>query len=447
MKALAIGSFYEHDSVETDYFRSSKSFLDYDIILINFDSILNEYKTTSSKTYRGKKCLNDDDSVKIKEDIKRRKVEILELLKMGRNVIVYLPEPQICFADTGNREYSGTGRNRQTTRIIDAVDLLSVLPIKVNAIEAQGESIDFKGDAQFAEFWKQNKKHLCYNAYFNEPIGKPIFYIKGTNKVVGSYLKVENGNLIFIPSYYDDKEDEKTEKIFFQSLFKLVEELKKETGDFELPSWSKDYMLPEELTIINNINKFKNDINKIETKISKQKEIIAALEEHKVLFTGTGRALEVATANIFQELGFEVTEGLPGRDDLILKYNSKVAVVEVKGVTKSAAEKHAAQLEKWVSEYYANFEIRPKGILIVNTFKDVQLKDRTEDDFPSQMIGYCKNREHCLITGMQLLCIYFMLKSYPEKKEEVIEEMFNTCGVYEKYLDWSNIISNTQEKL
>jgi len=61
---------------------------------------------------------------------------------------------------------------------------------------------------------------------------------------------------------------------------------------------------------------------------------------------------------------------------LILDYKGKIAVVEVKGLGKSAAENNAAQLEKWVSEYYLTKGIKPKGILIVNAYKDVPFKEQ-----------------------------------------------------------------------
>jgi hypothetical protein len=87
-------------------------------------------------------------------------------------------------------------------------------------------------------------------------------------------------------------------------------------------------------------------------KINKQKEFIAKIEENKILFTGTGGALEVQIRKVISELGFSVEKGSIGRADLIANYNDKVAVIEIKGVTKSAAEKNAAQLEKSVSEYF-----------------------------------------------------------------------------------------------
>ena len=60
-----------------------------------------------------------------------------------------------------------------------------------------------------------------------------------------------------------------------------------------------------------------------------------------------------------------------GRSDIIAKYGEVAIVAEIKGVTKSAAEKHAAQLEKWVAQYIEENEVSPKGMLIVNGFLSI----------------------------------------------------------------------------
>jgi hypothetical protein len=97
-------------------------------------------------------------------------------------------------------------------------------------------------------------------------------------------------------------------------------------------------------------------------------------------------------------------------------------------------------LEKWVSEYFSTYGVQPKGILIVNPFKDVPLKDRTESPFPDQMIGYSQRREHCLITTLQLLGIYFDILQNPAKKDELIKTIFATQGIYTEYQSWSEFI-------
>lgn len=445
MKILAIGSFYEHESVDCVSFGSTISFLDYDIVVIDFQYILSDYKASSSGTYRGYKCLNDDDSVKLLQDIERRRLEIIEMLKLGRSIVVYTPCDQICYVDTGRREYSGTGKNRHTTRIVQDINLLSVLPVSFNTIQASGSSIEFKGEELFSAFWNKNKKYLSFNAYFKETVGKPLFYIKGTDKVIGSYLNVENGSLLFIPAFSDENEEEKNEREFFKSIIVVINELKKSTGDFELPDWALNYLLPDELKQRDVLSKYEKDLKSISNKISKQKKLISMIEENKILFTGTGKALEIHVGKIFSNLGFEVAEGLPGRDDLILKFGGKVAVVEVKGVSKSAAEKHAAQLEKWVSEYYSSHELLPKGILIVNAFKDIPLKDRIEDAFPSQMKSYCENRNHCLLTGIQLLGLYLFCNQNKDKIAETVDKLFDTNGEHEDFNDWTSYITANSE--
>jgi len=169
--------------------------------------------------------------------------------------------------------------------------------------------------------------------------------------------------------------------------------------------------------------------------------LLDELGKNKLLFASYGDSLEVEVRRVFEELGFTVMEVLPDRDDLILQYNDRIAVVEIKGVLrKSAAERHAAQLEKWVSSYFSDKGIRPKGILVANPYCEVPLIDRKEDAFPSQMRPYSEAREHCLITGLQLLCLYLDCKEDEEKKARMIHLLFNTKGVFSEYQDWTQFI-------
>lgn len=172
------------------------------------------------------------------------------------------------------------------------------------------------------------------------------------------------------------------------------------------------------------------------SQISQSKDRLAKTEKYKLLLGGSGRALEVQVAAVLKEIGFLVEPGSEGRDDLILKYGEKVAVVEVKGVSKSASEKHAAQLEKWVAEYMALNEVKPKGILIVNAYCSTPLQERSDPAFPNQMISYSTNREHCLVTTTQLLGLYLGVISKPESREHLINELYATAGVYQKFLDY-----------
>lgn len=447
MAIISMDIEFDNEKVYNSSFESSISLLDYDVVLWDPSSTLYGYDSqTSSPTYMGYKNLTDNDSAQIVLDMVRRKNEINEVLDLGRTVVIFTSPPQKCYRATGEKQYSGTGKNRQTTRIINETDILDALPIKVKTVKAIGENIEFKGNEPFLSFWNSNSSSLYYEAYFEQPVGKPLFLIKGTEKVVGAYISVGNGHLVFLPSivgaeaFKTKKEWKQMQKTFIDSLLLLIEGLKKETGDFEIPVWGNYYLLPKEANEKQLLHNLEVELNNLLEKISRQKEILARLEEHKILFTGSGKALEKVVGRIFDQLGFIVTEGLPGRDDLILEFGEKVAVVEVKGVSKSAAEKHAAQLEKWVSEYYASKAIMPKGILIVNAFKDMTLAKRTEEVFPNQMLRYSINRGHCLMSSIQLLGIYLSCNGETEKVHTAINKIFETAGVYEDFSDWRDFL-------
>lgn len=450
MKILSLGYEFDHDhpSIEESTFRSGDSLFDFDVILWNPNNLIWEY---SAKEYRGCKSLDDNDSVRLMEDVKRVKTEMAEMLKMGRTIIIFTPEPEKYYIDTGRREYSGTGRNRRTTRIVDDIELTDFLPIgNLKTIGASGFQLEFRGKEPFDLFWRTNNKYFSYRAYFEKPIGVPLFYIKDTQKVIGSFINVEKGNLIFIPNFLDDVEigdNEDYSQIgnrFIDSIIELVNNLNKSTGGFRPSAWCSNYLLPGELKEKEKLKKLESKLGTIKDKISTQKKSIAELGEYKILFSGDGRALEILVGRIFSELGFDVAEGLPGRDDLILKYAQNIAVVEVKGVSKSAGEKHAAQLEKWVSEYHSQKDIKPKGILVINTYKDIPLLERNELSFPDQMIPYSINREHCLITGVQLLGLYMDCRFDLAKREKMVNLIFKTNGIFPEYKDWSNFLENRE---
>jgi len=120
----------------------------------------------------------------------------------------------------------------------------------------------------------------------------------------------------------------------------------------------------------------------------------------------------------------------------------QTVIVEVKGVTKSAGEKNAAQLEKWLSTYLADNEIKAKGILLVNAFRELPLDNRTQDAFPSQMIPYSTQRNQCLVTTLQLSSLLLYCRQNPQEKDNVIQDLIGTVGVYEKFNNWQQYIDH-----
>jgi hypothetical protein len=441
MNIASIGREFPVKAIESFPYKSEFTLLDFDLILWDPASLLLEYSYDSK--YRGYPSLDSHDSVAILEDRSRRKSEMVDLVKLGRTIVIFVPSPQKFYVDTGQRSYSGTGRNRSTTVHVSEESLRSFIPLSgdFNTVEANGSQMDFRGDDTFREFWIANKDNLYYEAYFTHTIGRPFLFVHGTDRVVGSLIRHERGNILLLPhlayetSFTRKGDYNLASKVFIDSLVSLVTALQKESGDFSLPKWTLAYKLPEEDALRQQMSALQDQMKNLRSSIDSKRSEISNLEKYKLLLSAKGNALHREVIDVLKELGIDAKEGPAGRDDILLTYESLVGVAEVKGTNKSAAEAHAAQLEKWVSEYLTEQGVKPKGFLIVNAFHDIPPSSRSEDAFPNQMLKYSTNRDHCLITTTQLLGLLLSTKSSPEKKPEIIRSLFATVGVFRGFED------------
>lgn len=105
MKIISIGEPIEHPNVSLEYYSSSVSLLDYDILIWNPSDLFLEYEQDYVRPkFQGKRCLKEDSSFKIIEDIKRRNNEIREMINLGRIVVIIMPPSESCFYYTGEKQ-------------------------------------------------------------------------------------------------------------------------------------------------------------------------------------------------------------------------------------------------------------------------------------------------------------------------------------------------------
>lgn len=453
MRIAALGTKLPDERTSYIPFSSEFSLLDYDVIIFDTSNIFYEYYASPLEgTYMGYRNLSSNDSVRILEDRERRKNEIVELVNIGKTLIIFCPAPDKCYIDSGRREYSGTGRSRRTTTIVTPVDVNSFLPQKIQSdtTKSSGEEIVFNGPDIFRSFWNKIKDLVYYKAYFNSLVGKPFLFIKGTKKPVGTWFQFEKGNIVVIPHLLE-KDDftkvadyKKAVSTFISAIIDLVNDFKNLTGEYSLPGWTNTYFLPGEKELSVKIHKEGSRLRKILGSIDDQKKHREKIRQYKLLLCGKGIALQKQVISVLNEMGLKAKEGTEGRDDVLIKYNGKIGIAEVKGKSTSAAEKDAAQLEKWVSEYYSNTGVKAKGFLIVNAFCNTPLNKRKEAAFPSQMLPYCKNRKHCLITTVQLLNILLEIKRNPKKRNGIITQLFKTIGIYKHYNNYQDYLETPQ---
>jgi len=284
-------------------------------------------------------------------------------------------------------------------------------------------------------------EEICeeYSSVLLNPIGRKIAQVEGTNECIGIEADVSKGKLILLPSFsrnidvqYNILDDISEDFDFF------------DTDRFEIPPLANNYSTCEEQELNAKLRLTEEKIKSLKQELKeleRQKEIESS---DKLLFCGMGAQLEQQVCKVFEALGCTVETPFEKRADDVITFKDKIAVVEVKGIErKSAAEKNAAQLEKWVSEYWSDEKSvnKPKGILVANAFARIPLEKRSEPVFPPQMLKYATNREHCLITGLQLFNIMQHIKQHPEDKEKITDTIFDTIGCYTEFMEWNEFLN------
>lgn len=453
-RLVGLGIYLEENLVEnfnTYQFCESVSLLDYNCALFDVDCIIHEYIRKPDK-YSGLDLIGDDNqSARLISDMNRRKDEVTEMLERGDNIFVIMPSEQHIYVRTGKKEYSGTGANARVTNIVALFDLLSFLPIEIESMKASGDNITFVGNPPFDVFWNSTRDNMGYLSYITKCDGKVVMKITNTKKSVSMVIQYLKGKIILLPAlaredwYDDDRKFELATKICVNAIKELDKSLKSSMLNYKLPTWCESIYVPDEKEATNKLNEIEQKIRELEEQLTKQKAVVNEIKSLKLTFTATGKILEEICEKIFLQLGFVPLDTEENRTDLALKYKQQHIVIEIKGLTKSAGEKNAAQLEKWVSEHITKYGVRPKAILLVNGYKDIALSLRNEDVFPNQMINYACSREQCLLTTTQLLCLYIDCRKNPRKKAAIIKDLLQTIGIYNKYIDFGEYLNNKED--
>jgi hypothetical protein len=294
-------------------------------------------------------------SVLDQEAFDRREEELEHHLSHGTPLVVMLPSPSL---------YRVKGRDE--VRIPE-----DLLPFEIELVRAKGKAGEPLGGASATRFWEFVDDLMQFYSYLTEPLGEPLMRIKGTTHVVASLIRTEAGIVLLLPRIspymeYVDKDEEEKRSAATDFVDHLLELLKSYRPDRKLPGWSDAYLLSGEHEEVLRLKRDENRLSKLQGGIERRRQQLASRRSRKALFTAQGPALEEVVDRALQALGFRVDPGPHGRTDRLISLGRRIAVVEIKGKSKSAAEKDAAQLAKWVSHHHAETGRRPKGILIVN---------------------------------------------------------------------------------
>jgi hypothetical protein len=448
-KVLSLDSYLRDDRVVNSSYSSGRTLLQHEVVVWDPEGIASRY--AKGESYKNAPTLTDHSSVAFLGDLSRRTGEINDFLALGRLLVIFVPPPFRLFYATGQQRNDGTAAKPRMTRIVTEIAVQDVLPVPVSLVRGQGESIRLLAGPPFSRFWKAVADQFYFSAYFAAPVGQTLLAMGGTDRPVGALVEVNGGNVLFLPQLgrfapdldldeddpnYDEKYDEAQDELdaryhgtFVDALLTLHGELT-QSGDEALPPWTEDYVLPDELEAVKSAIAAQETLVEAQQAVESAQAELVKVRRRKVMVAGTGRALEAQVHEALTDLGCSVEEGEPGRTDRVVRWGNKVGVLEVKGLTKSAKESDAAQLEKWVSLYIEDHGTAPKAILAVSAWRDVPLDERTQPAFPNQMLKYATAREHCLVETSQILAAAVTCGT-KKAKDAFLKTLFETVGVVE----------------
>lgn len=199
-RILTIGFELASSDTQVAGFDSKMSLLDWDIIL--FKPLISDFSSYGDY-YQGKRSLSDSLSFHLKECCAHWRREIKQAIEAGKTVLVYLSPLDEVFVDTGQRSYSGTGRNQRTTRHVAAYNNYQAIPADLSPVTATGSAMKLstKGAEVLAPYWAEFENVSKYTVILSNPKVPSCVLTRTGDKAVGAIFrsKASAGSLLLLP--------------------------------------------------------------------------------------------------------------------------------------------------------------------------------------------------------------------------------------------------------
>jgi hypothetical protein len=432
MKIASFGARAPGANIEAVDFFSDRAVADFDAAFYDLEGLIEDW--LKGDVYQSKQhgVLAPGSFQSLLTTLERRGKEMRKFVDLGRPVVLF---PSV-FPALKHADRNG--------KWLDVPELAAFFPASGNAVRpGSGDRLELKGPPELVQFGQRLAKHFHYRGVLSKALGQPAFFAPGTNQTVGAFLCDEKRWVLTCPRLgtpegWND---------FAAAFLELYESTGADAALPPLPDWHEQYLIPGEAEVADAIAEIERAVGQLTGLLETKRAEKAELGYLKRLFTDTGGSLGKAVRTALEGLGFKVEPGPGGRDDLVATFGQAVAVVEVKGKdAKSASDADATQLDKSIHRYFDEHGVLPKGILVVNGFRGTSIDARTEAVFPAGMLGYSNKRGHCLITGLQLLCLYFEARAKNNAARARLE-LLDTVGPFPRYTgnEWQSIVLKRTE--
>jgi hypothetical protein len=398
-------------SDEDNYIRldSNESLSETDIAIFCPDfsnTIYSSYDSSSfngNEQYEGKKLYNKVSSAKIIDHTNHWKSEILHFVENGGMMIVVLSKIEDFYIYTGEKSFTGTGKNQKTTYHVIPYSNYNFLPFStIKFHSASGKSV-FPNNNIVNDLYQNCKDYLSFQTYIKgDKISNILFTTKNKDRILGASLQINKGNVIFVPdiSFKDlklRKYNEKTEKslwtpeaikvgkMFINSIVEIDKVLRKSMEKSPKPNWlqNESFILQESEKIAELINTNKSEILRRQKEIEKLELGLEENESLKDLLFETGKPLEQAVIKALKILGYKAenyNDGTLELDQIILSPEGERFIGECEG--KDTKDIDVSKFRQLLDGLNADFEketVQEKafGLLFGNPQRVMDPAERT----------------------------------------------------------------------
>ncbi len=211
---LSVGFNFPGGVSDYSNFDNDISLLDADLIVFNPD--ISKFLEYSLDKYQGKPSLTESRSFELKERLNHWRKELVEAYNSGKTIFFFLEELQEVFIDTGNRNYSGTGRNQKKTIIVEKTNNYASLPFDITIRNARGSKIILNKETNILHtYWDKYSRITSYKVIIEDKVSKRLLTTKDGKYVLGALLtnNTSKGNFVLLPPLDIDNDKFFKEKI------------------------------------------------------------------------------------------------------------------------------------------------------------------------------------------------------------------------------------------
>ena len=427
----SVGFHLTHDSVTGVNFNSHQSLIDWDIILFTPDISSLLYRDDG--TYLGKQCLGDDTSFRLREACEHWRRELQEAVSSGKTVIGFLCALTEVYIATGEKEFSGTGRNRHTTRMVTKYSNYQSIPIPAEPISRSGSAIKVveKYSAILTPYWEEFHNCSKFSVTFPKNLKNACLVTRHGDIPVGLLLlQKTDGALLLLPELHmdfaeyadcieddadgDNGEESNTEDFkrfsakLVANVVALDKALRSRSTRTPEPSWTSQptFSLSGESEVIEALLAVESQLE--EARVRKDNLIEKRKEEASLrdLLFETGQALELAVLKALTLLGFSAEKYRDDHSefDVIFQCDDGRLLGEVEGRnTKAISIDKLRQLSMNIHEDLSREEVEKpaKAILFGNAYRLQEPASRV-DAFTDKCIKAAESTSTGLVDTVQL---------------------------------------------